>query len=117
MLIVPAEIESIQSRKDRSWKFVCGTGELSPDQVGELSRTQNQAVYVAIKVDQFKSAETEILESMESGYEETGKTQSQRIRAVLFKLYAQNKEGYSDFEAFYRAKTEKYIEHLKTKIL
>lgn len=46
----------------------------------------------------------------------SGKTQSQRIRGVLYKLFEQNNEGFKDFEVYYRAKTELYIEHLKTKI-
>lgn len=117
MLIIISELENISTRRDRTWKLVFGTQELAPDQVAELSRAQNKAVYLALKIDEFKTAETEILESMESGYEERGKTQSQRIRAVLFKLYTQNNEGFTSFENYYQVKTEKYIEYLKGKIL
>ncbi len=45
-----------------------------------------------------------------------GKTQSQRIRNVLYKLYEQAPEGFTSFDGYYRAKTEIIIEHFKTKI-
>jgi hypothetical protein len=44
------------------------------------------------------------------------KSQSQRIRSVLFILWKQNPEEMSWEEEYYRAKTERYIEWLKTKI-
>ena len=43
------------------------------------------------------------------------KTQAQRVRAVLFKLWEQNgKQG--DFESYYRSKTEQIIDQLKEKL-
>lgn len=43
------------------------------------------------------------------------KTPSQRIRAVLFLLWKQEGEQ-GTFDAFYNAKCEKIIEHLKSKL-
>lgn len=45
-----------------------------------------------------------------------GKTQSQRIRNVLYLLFEQNNEGFKTFDTYYKSKTELYIEHLKAKI-
>ena len=45
-----------------------------------------------------------------------GKTQGQRIRNVLYILFTQDNEGFTDFDSYYKNKTEKYINHLKTKI-
>jgi len=116
MFIIPAILENLTSRKDGTWKLTFGSNELSPEQIQELAAALNKFTFLAIKVDQFHSEEREILESTETGLEETGKTQSQRIRGVLFILWKQNPEGFTDFENYYRNKTEKFIDHLKTKI-
>ena len=116
MLILTSILENITSRKDNTWKLVFGTNELSPDQVTEIAKALNKYLFLGIKTDEFKTAETEILDSLESGYDDHQKTQSQRIRAVLFKLYSQNNEGFTSFETYYYSKTEKFIEHLKSKI-
>lgn len=48
-----------------------------------------------------------------------GKSQSERIKAVLYKLYMQDtnsKNFIGSFESYYQDKTEKYIQFLKDKI-
>jgi hypothetical protein len=116
MLIINTILENLTSRKDRTWKLTFGSNELSPDQVKELSKALDKFIFLAMKVDEFKSAETEILNELETGLEDNTKSQSQRIKAVLYLLWKQNKEGYEMFDAYYKFKTEKYIEHLKAKI-
>lgn len=44
-----------------------------------------------------------------------GKTQSQRIRFILYRLWQKNSEGL-EFEVYYKQKTDKYIEFLKKKL-
>jgi hypothetical protein len=44
------------------------------------------------------------------------KSPSKRMKAVLYRLWEQKKEGYEDFELFYRFKMEKLIEVLKNKL-
>jgi len=117
MLIINTILENITSRKDSTWKLTFGTQELTPDQVKELTLALNNFVFMALKVAKFRTAEMKALENLDVDYEDNKKSQSQRIRAVLFKLWDQDKEGYDDFEMYYRNKTEKYIEHLKTKIV
>lgn len=116
MLIFVTVLENITSRKDHTWKLTLGTQELLPDQVKELSMALNKFVFTALKVDEFKSEEEEILENLESGFEDTGKSQAQRIRAVLFVLWKQDKKGFDSFDLYYRHMTEIYINHLKGKI-
>jgi len=93
-----------------------GTQELSPDQVRELSKALNQFIFTALKVDEFKVKEREMIEELKSGYESKGKTPSQRIRSVLFLLWEQDRQGYDTFDAYYVHKTEQYIDHLKSKL-
>ena len=116
MLILTAILENLSSRKDRTLKLTFGTQELSPDQVTQLYAALDKFIFVALKVDDFKSNEMKILSDLQSGYEENSKSQSKRIQSVLFILWNQNNEGFVDFDAYYKFKTEKYIDHLKSKI-
>ena len=113
-LILPVYIENITTRKDKTVKITLGSQELSPSVAGELFRLLNQlaACYISPKA----IAQNEIDQVDQLNPEFGGKTQSQRIRNVLYKLFEQNNEGFKDFNAYYHSKTEKYIEHLKSKI-
>ena len=44
------------------------------------------------------------------------KSPSQRLKAVYFKLWEQDGEGYDDFEQFYESKMEKLIDYFKKMI-
>lgn len=44
-----------------------------------------------------------------------GKTQSQKIRFILYRLWEKNNEGLS-FDDYYNQKTNKYIEFLMKKL-
>jgi len=60
--------------------------------------------------------EVDVLDSVDVDVYDKPKTQSQRIRNVLYKMYESNDEGFEDFKKFYQHYTEKIISHLKTKI-
>lgn len=114
-LLIPVQIESVSTRKDKTVKLVMGTQELTPSKAGEVFNLLNTVsiVYICPKgIDQNEIDQVDRLDA-----EFSGKTQSQRIRSVLYKLYEQSNEGFKDFDNYYKSKTEKYIEHLKAKIL
>ena len=117
MILFPAILENITSRKDRTWKITLGTNELTPDQVLGLSGYLNKFCFAALKSDEFKSKEIETVENLKSDFEDTGKSPAQRLRNVLFILYKQDQEGYTMFDDYYKHKMEGFIEHLKGKIL
>lgn len=114
-LILSSLVEAIQSRKDSTVKIVLGTQKLSPSQAGELFSLMNKLVAVYISPKESVSAkEIEQVDKLDP--ELHGKTQSQRLRNVLYKLFEQDGEGFKEFDSYYKGKTEKIIEHLKTKI-
>lgn len=114
-ILLSAMIENITTRKDRSVKVTIGTQELSQGKAGELFTLLNNLAVVYISTKEIDQKEIDQVDRLDPEFE--GKTQSQRIRNVLFKLFAQDHEGHKDFDQYYKNKTEKYIEHLKTKIL
>ena len=114
-VILSCIVTSLRTLKDGSVSICLETMELSAGHAGELFSLHNKvaAVYISPKeiinqkeIDQVDKVDPEIL----------GKTQSQRIRGVLYKLFEQDHEGHSNFDMYYKAKTELIIDHLKSKI-
>jgi|TARA_R110002153_G_scaffold104649_2_gene242686 hypothetical protein len=61
------------------------------------------------------STEFEELDKIELDLYDKKKTQSQRLRAVLYKLYKQE-GGDAEFKDYYKVKTELIIEHFKSRL-
>jgi len=114
-ILLPIYVESIATRKDKSVKLVFATQELSPELAGQLFALNGKIAVGYISEKTIDQKEMDQVDKLDPEF--SGKSQSQRIRAVLFKLFEQANEGFKDFETYYRAKTELYIEHLKTKII
>ncbi len=113
-LLLPTYVENITTRKDHSIKITLGTQELSPSKAGELFQLLNKLAVTYISPKEINQKEIDQVDKLDP--EISGKTQSQRIRSVLYLLHQQNNEGFKDFDAYYRNKTELYIEHLKSKL-
>lgn len=113
--LLPGYVERIATRKDKSVAITLGTQELTPAKAGELFEMQDKlvAIYLSPK-DSIPQKELDQVDQLNPEF--GGKTQSQRLRNVLYKLFEQNKEGFKDFESFYKHHTEKIIDHFKTKI-
>lgn len=117
MITLSAQIESFGSRADKSWKLTLGTNELTPTEIGLIGSMQNQVAFVAINPDPFTSEQKEIIENTKVELAENGKTQSQRLRGVLFINWQQDQQGYKEFHDYYIAKMETIITHYKSKLL
>jgi hypothetical protein len=113
-ILLSSYIENITTRKDRSVKITLGTQELSQGKAGELFSLLNSLAVVYISAKEIDQKEIDQVDKVDP--ELTGKTQSQRIRNVLYKLWEQDKEGHKTFDKYYYAKTELFIDHLKSKI-
>lgn len=114
-LLLPAIVSSIRSLKDGSVSICVETQEITPMKAGELFSLRNKVVVMYLsEKDTIPQKELDQVDSLEG--DAGGKSQSQRIRNVLYRVFEQQPEGYKDFELFYRAKTEKIIEHLKSKL-
>lgn len=114
-LLLAVQVEGIRTRKDRTIAITLGTQELTPDLAGQLLGLQNNlcAIYVSSK-EVINDEEMKKVDQIDPEF--GGKTQSQRLRNVLFVLFEQNSEGFKDFDTFYKAKTEAMITHFKSKL-
>jgi hypothetical protein len=113
-LLLAAYVENITTRKDKTIKLTLGTQEMSPAVAGEVFRLLNQltACYISPKaigqmeIDQVDKVDPEI----------SGKSQSQRIRNVLYRCWEQDNEGYKEFNNYYQFKTDAIVDHYKAKL-
>ena len=115
MILLPAQIESINTRKDKTLKVTIGTQELTPSDAAQVFQLNQQFCYLAIKPEPFSKDETETIDSLKSDLT-TAKTPSQRLRGILYLNYQQDNKGFSDFTTYYTSEIEKICEHYKNKL-
>ena len=116
MLIITGILESYRSLKDKTLKITFETNEPTPEQLVGIATLINKFGYLAFKEDQFKTQEKEILESLESDYEDTRKTPSQRLRNVLYVNWQHDPKGYKDFNLYYEYMMNLMIERWKKEL-
>ena len=116
MIIIPSILESFASLKDGTIKVVFHTNELTPEQLTGIAFNIQKFGYLAFKEDKFKQREKDVLEQLESEYQDTGKSKAQRLRAVLYVNFEQDNKGYEIFDDYYNHKMEKLIEYFKNKL-
>lgn len=115
MIILPAQIEGLTSRKDKTIKVTFGTQELAPSDLAQVFQLNQRFCYIAIKEELFQQEELNTIESVKTDLE-SNKTPSQRLRGILYINYQQDNEGYKDFMTYYLGKMDKLCEHFKSKL-
>ncbi len=116
MLIIPSILESFASLKDKTIKIVFHTNELTPEQLTGIAFNIQKFGYLAFKEDSFKQTDKDVINKLESEYQDTGKSKAQRLRAVLYRYFEQEPKGYEVFDDFYNHYMEKLINHYKNKL-
>jgi len=114
-IIIPASIEAVATRRDRTLKITIGTNELPPDVAASILSLQNEFAFFAIKKEDFGKSELETIEAHKSEIDESKKTASQRLRGVLFRIWERTANA-ETFETYYIREMERIITHFKTKI-
>lgn len=115
MIILPAQIEGLASRKDKTIRVTFGTQELSPNDAAQVFQLNQRFCYIAIKEEPFQQDELDNIDSIKTDLE-TNKTPSQRLRGILYVSYQQDSEGFKDFMTYYVSKMDKLCEHFKSKL-
>jgi hypothetical protein len=114
-LLISAQIERVSTRKDRTVSVTLGSQELTPSKAGELMSLANKLVCVYISPKEtLTQRELDQVDAINPEF--PGKSQSQRIRAVLFVAWEKKPEGYAEFDGYYKFRTEAFIDKIKSEI-
>ena len=108
-----AVVTSLSSRNDGSLRLSVVTPELRIEEKVEVMELQNQILNIILIPEEFQTDEMVIDKDLD------GKSQSQRIKNVLFvwwKKLSDSGRVKDDFSLWYRNKTEGIIDGIKMKI-
>jgi hypothetical protein len=115
--VFAGQIDGYRSLQDRSLKVSLVTStEVSPELVANISNALQMPCIIAVSSDPFTATQLEDIDKIKVDFDDGGKTPGQRLRGVIYRLWEVNNERYDVFEDFYRAKMEKIITHLKSKL-
>lgn len=115
MITLPVIIEGIRTHKDNTLLISVACNELSPKQAGEIMTLHGKYAFMAIKPETFTKQETDLIHDLKVD-ESIGRTQSQRLRGVLFRSWEKDNEGFKTANLHYDAKMEEIINHFKNKL-
>lgn len=112
LIQVPAIVQGMSPKADRSWKLVFETRELSGEEVKILADNFQGEGWLVFKPNSDGLKAEEIpASSADAGM----KSQAQRLRGAIMVLWKRT-GGKGDPEAFYRTFTEKLIEYTLSKV-
>jgi hypothetical protein len=114
-IILPVIFDNYTNRADNTVKLSFSTQELTTDKIVQLHELRNSFGAILFKAgEKLVKDEIKLLDSIDMDLN-NGKTQSQRLRSVLW-LNWQKKGSVGDFKEFYKTETERIIEHYKSKL-
>lgn len=113
-ILIAAYIEGIRSRKDKTVAITVGTQELSPEKAGEIFHMNGKLITAYLSNTEVTKDDQDVVDAIELDL--PGKSPSQRLRSVLFLMWREKNEGFTDQNLHYIHHMEKIIEHYKTKL-
>jgi hypothetical protein len=116
MKVFSCILEHYQPRADKSLKIVFGTAEASPDDVSFLQRHLKRVMAVGINEDTLNQEQINLIDSVKIDFTDSGKSPATRLRAVLYRLWEMDNEGFDSYDLYYVSKMEKLISHFKDKL-
>lgn len=115
-ILTSAVLDGYSRRKDRSVSIRFVTGEKTSQEIAQIDSLSEQYGYLYFKAEETLTPdEVKELDALDTELYDNPKTQSQRLRNVLYKVWEQS-ERTIEFRDFYKQETEKIITHYKTKL-
>lgn len=116
MKIIAVTIDSLRSRKDKTWSITLGTQELTPDESLEVMKLNGKLCFAGFKIDPFTTEESSLIDSLEGTPDLNAKSLSERLRNVLYVWWNNSPQGFKEFKNFYEHYMTKYIDNIKTRL-
>lgn len=112
-----AILTGAKRRADKSVGITLVLNELSPIELMNIDTMLQRFGYVYFKAEEeLTDKEIEMLDNLDTDLYDNPKTQSQRIRNALFKLWQQDNKGFKEFKDFYHQRTEAIIQKIKDRL-
>lgn len=111
-ILIAASLDSYGSRSDGSLRLTFSTDIVNNDQLLVINALKNQTGYLMFKDAGINHEEQSLIEALEEKEFKT-KTQSQRIRDVLYRVWEKHHKDEMTDKEYYKKRTEKIIEYLK----
>ena len=113
----PAIVDGVATRKDGTLSIKLSANEMKSEQMSSLFALNNNYVSVCLKDNDLTVQDIAGLDLVEMDMmdESKQKSQSSRLRSVLYLLHREQ-GGDTDFKDYYRDMTDKIIEHYKSKL-
>lgn len=114
-IILPVCLDSYRPRKDKSFVLTFSTAEIREHEMLAIHNLHGKVG--ALFFSEKNIIETnDILKLDRIDKEINNKSQSQRLRSILFLLHQQNGGTNQDFKEYYENETDKIINHYKNKL-
>jgi len=108
-------VKGFRTLSDGTVKITIDLQEMPSDKIGELVGYNNQFVKFYLTTENISNES--ILEIDNEQVENEGKSPSKRMYNILYRLWEKDKQGYEDFQLFYRFKMNAFNESLKNKLV
>lgn len=123
-VIMEAGISSIRTMADHSIRITLDCQEMPSEQMARVFDLKGSPGMVLISSGQITKEEMDAVDNFTTDFEVSKKTPSQRLRAVLYKVWESQQPVYQldnekkimPFDIFYTNQLEVIISHFKTKI-
>ena len=119
-------IDKVSTMADNSLRVILGTPELSNETESSIMRLRKKPGFILVSTQPISQEQIDAVEGATVNTEFNEKTPSQRMRAVLFKLWEKTQPKqlngdtgqmeYIDFDLFYKRQMNRIIDHYKTKL-
>lgn len=110
-----AYISKVTTMHDKTLRLVVDTQELNAQEKSILFDAAEKPGWFLFSEQEIQESDIKDLPDIQ--IEKNEKHPSQRLRAVLYRLWEQSdKQKYPEFEVFYRAKMDRLIEGYKEKL-
>ena len=119
VLQFPSQITSVSTKMDCLKITVETNGHPNPEQSVQLLKHQKDGIagWFTFSVHKDGIQPEDIIDLPKLPRTEKGqKTTSERVRAVLFVAFEQDHKGFKDFDSYYKARMEVFIDHVKKEL-
>ena len=114
-ILTAAQLDGYQRRKDKTVSVRFIPQEKTSGEIADIDRLVDTFGVLYFRGEEkMNRDEVDELDAIELDLYDEPKSQSQRLRNVLYKIWVQDKEG--SFKEFYRHETERIITHYKKKL-